>query len=102
VGVSDFTPTLREAIMLAREAGLTRSAAELEERSLAAFTTSSEWLGQVGDAILQFRSREGKRVPTEVAERLDECLREIGKVWPRYKPGLLHAFLRELGKIWPE
>ena len=87
--------------MLARAAGPTQSATELEERSLAAATTSSEWLGEVGEAILQFRSREGKRVPAEVAQRLDHCLKEIGKVWPRYKPGRLHGFLRALGWIWP-
>ena len=101
MNVSDISQALREAIALAREAGMTESATELEERVGAACTTSSEWLGEVGDAILQFRTREGKRVPTEVDERLDECLREIGKVWPRYKPGGLHKLLRELGKMWP-
>jgi len=30
--------------------------------------------------------REDKRVPAEVAGLLDECLTEIGKVWPEYKP----------------
>ena len=58
-------------------------------------------LGETGDAILQFRSREGKRVPAEVEARLDECLREIGKVWPRYKPGPFHELLRALGRMWP-
>ena len=84
--VSDFSPKLRKAIMLAREAGLTESATDLEERSFAAYTTTSEWLGEVGEAILQFRSREGKRVPTKVADLLDECLTETGKIWPKYKP----------------
>jgi hypothetical protein len=102
VHVSDFSPALRQAIMLAREAGLTESATDLEERSFAAYTTSSEWLGEVSEAILQFRSREGKRIPTEVADLLDECLKEIGKVWPKYKPGLLNEFLRRIGKIWPK
>jgi hypothetical protein len=101
VPVPDFTPKLLDAIRLAREAGLTHSATELEERSFAAYTTSSEWLGVVGEAILRFRSREGKRVPAGVEARLDECQREIGKVWPRYKPGPLRGFLRELGRMWP-
>jgi hypothetical protein len=86
VRVYDFSPALRQAIVLTREAGLTESATEHDEGSLAAYTTSSEWLAEVGDAILQFGSREGKRVPTEVADLLDECLKEIGKVWPKYKP----------------
>jgi hypothetical protein len=66
---------------------LTESATELEERAFAAYTTSSEWLGEVGEAILEFRSREGKRVPANVADLLDRCLREVGKVWPKYRPG---------------
>jgi hypothetical protein len=88
VHVAEFSPSLRHAIRLAREAGLTESAAELEERAFAAYTTSSEWLGEVGEAILQFRAREGRRVPAEVAELLDQCLREVGKVWPKYGPEL--------------
>ena len=83
--MSDFIPALRQAIALAREAGLNESATDLERRSFAACTSSSEWLGEVGEAILQFRSREGTQVPAAVADLLDECLREIGKVWPRYK-----------------
>jgi len=88
--------------MLAREAGLTESATNLEERSFAAYTTSSEWLGEVGEAIMQFRSREVKRVPAEVTDLLDECLTEIGKVWSKYKPGLLSGFLKRIGKMWPK
>ena len=61
---SDFSASLRRAILLAREAGLAASAAELEERS----------------------SREGRRVSTEVAGLLDQCLAEIGKVWPKHRP----------------
>jgi len=53
--VKDIAPKLRRAIMLAREAGLVESAAELETRAFAAYTTSSEWLGAVGDAIRRFR-----------------------------------------------
>lgn len=83
--VADFSPALRHAIRLAREAGLTESATELEGRPFAAYTTSSEWLGEVGEAILQFRTREGRRVPANVAELLNECLREVGKVWPKYR-----------------
>jgi hypothetical protein len=88
---------LRQAIELAREAGLAESAAELEKRAFAAYTTSSEWLGEVGEAILQFRVREGKRVPADVAQLLDQCLTEVGKVWPRYRrsaPGRWWRFSR--------
>ena len=58
--VADFSPALRQAIKLARETGLTESATRLEERALATYTTSSEWLGEVGEAILRLRAREGK------------------------------------------
>ena len=97
--VADFSPALRQAIKLARETGLTESATRLEERALATYTTSSEWLGEVGEAILQFRAREGKRVPTEVAKLLDQCLREVGKVWPKY---LLRALVGRIGRLWPQ
>jgi hypothetical protein len=101
VHVADFSPTLRQAIKLAREAGLKESATKLEERAFAAYTTSSEWLGEVGEAILQFRAREGQSVPPDVAELLDQCLREVGKVWPKYAPGLLDALIGRMGKLWP-
>ena len=99
--VADFGPQLKQVIMLARQAGLTASAAELEERASAVCTTSSEFLAQVGGAILQFRSREGKRVPAEVADLLDECLREVGKVWPKFRPGFLGALLRRIDQLRP-
>ncbi len=99
--VADIGTRVRQAIRLAREAGLTGSAAELERVATAAYTTSSEFLGEVGYAILQFRLREGKRVPAEADELLDECLREVGKVWPRYKPGLIGALLRRIDRLGP-
>jgi len=91
---SDFTPKLRQALHLARSAGLTESAAELEAQCFAAYTTSSEMLGEMGEAIMRFRSREGSRIPPEVDALLNECQQEIGKVWPRYRPGSFYRFLR--------
>lgn len=81
---ADLGPALRQAIQLAREAGLRESATELERRAFSAYTTSSEWLGEVGEAILQFRGREGDRVPADVTRLLEQCLAEVGKVWPKY------------------
>lgn len=98
--VADFSPALRQAVRLAREAGLNESATELEKRAFAVYTTSSEWLGEVGEAILEFRSREGKRIPPNVTELLEGCLREVGKVWPKYRPGLLGAFVSKIGQLW--
>jgi hypothetical protein len=86
--MNDFSRALRQAIKLAREAGLTESATELEGRAFASYSTSSEWVGEVGEAIQQFRAREGEKIPPDVAELLDQCLTEVGRVWPKYKPGL--------------
>jgi hypothetical protein len=102
VHVADFSPALREAIRLAREAGLTESATELEERAFAIYATSSELLGEVGEAIQEFRGREGRRVPAKVAELLDQCLTEVGKVWPKYRPGLFKALVGRIGQLWPK
>jgi hypothetical protein len=100
VHLADFGANLRQAIALARVAGLTESATELEKRAFAAYTTSSEWLGEVGEAILEFRSREGRRVPANVADLLDACLREVGEVWPKYRPGLLNVLLHKVCRPW--
>ena len=92
VHVLDIAPALRRAIVLSREAGLTESANELERRAFATYTTSSEWLGELGEAILQFLFREGERIPQEVDRLLDQCLFEVGRVWSRYESARLKAF----------
>ena len=53
-GVNDFHPLLRAAIAEARAAGFGEAAAVLESKVLAAGTTSSELLGTVGAAIVEF------------------------------------------------
>ena len=93
---NDFYPTLRRAIALAREAGLADAADALESRAFAAFTTGSEAAGETGLAILEFRARAGPRLPDEVARLLDDCQTEIGKVWPRLRPGWQGALRRAL------
>jgi hypothetical protein len=82
-GGSDLVALVREAVQAARAAGLNEAADELESRTSAAFTTSSEWLGEVGLAIRQFRARERGRLPPAVQRSLDSCLAEVRKVWPR-------------------
>jgi hypothetical protein len=84
VAVTDPTPKLERAIALAREAGLEDAAAELERRAFAPYTTSSEFIGEVGLAIRRFLSREGARLPPEAMELLCECLRDVGQLWPKY------------------
>ncbi len=84
--VNNFRVALRNAIAEARAAGLVDSANQLETRALAAYPTSSEWLGEVGEAIQEFLACERERVPATTARLLDECLSEVGKVWPKYRP----------------
>lgn len=96
---NDFYPTLRRAIALAREAGLGDEADALASRAFVAFTTGSEALGETGLAILEFRARAGPRLPDEVARLLDACQTEIGKVWPRLRPGWQGALRRALARF---
>jgi hypothetical protein len=95
---NDYYPTLRRAVALAREAGLCDAADELESRAFAACTTGSEAAGETGLAILAFRAQTGSRLPPEVSRLLDLCQVEIGKVWPRLRPGWRGAVWRWLGR----
>ena len=83
IQVNDFHPMLRAAIAEARAAGLEPSASSLETRAFSAYTTSSELLGETGDAILEFLRTAGDAVPPPVAEKLKRCMAEIRKVWPQ-------------------
>jgi hypothetical protein len=81
--ILDVPRVLQEAVEDARAAGLTEAADELEARTSAAFTSSSECLGEVGLAIRHFLSRERGKVRAAVQQQLRECLAAVGKVWPR-------------------
>lgn len=81
--VTDFHPALKAAIAEARAAGLDAAAAALEQQAFSAGATSSELLGETGRAIRQFLRSQGTAVPASVADKLEQCLREIRKVWPR-------------------
>ena len=82
VQVADYYPLLKTAIAEARAAGLEPAVSELEAQVFAAYTTSSELLAEHGIAILQFLRSQGQSVPVSVAEKLNQCLKEIRKVWP--------------------
>jgi hypothetical protein len=79
--VDDFYPLLRATIAEAKTAGLLESASKLEARAFAAYTTSSELLGETGQAILEFLDSKST-VPAVVRANLEYCLMEIRKVWP--------------------
>ncbi len=80
--VDDFSSILRDAISEARKIGLEDSAAKLESRAFAAFTTSSEMLGESGAAIREFLA-ENEQIPGPIRQKLDLCMNEIRKVWPK-------------------
>ena len=83
--VKDFYPLLWEAIVDARAAGLVSLADSLESRSSAAYTTSSELLGETGRAIVEFLRVGGAKVQPAVAAKLQECLRQVQRVWPELR-----------------
>lgn len=83
--VADFTPRLREALAEIKAAGLVEAAAEAEGRCFAAYTTSSEWLGEVGEALSNLLREHRAALPRTAVEKLRYCLGEVAKVWPKYR-----------------
>ena len=81
-------PILRAAIDEARAAGLTPESEALATQSFACCTTSDEWLGETGLALTAFLSENRARLAPSTVRKLEECLREISKVWPRFHPWL--------------
>lgn len=86
VQVADFTETLRQAIEESRVVGMEMSVRELEERVFAPYTTSSEYLGDAGEAITRFLKLNGRALPPATVAKFRRCLAEVGKVWPKYLP----------------
>ena len=78
----DFFPLLRQAIAEARSAGLSALVEDLDARSTAAYTTSSELLGEIGLAIQQFLSVGNSSVPEPIVRKLQICLEQVRHVWP--------------------
>jgi hypothetical protein len=83
---SDFTGTLSEAMAEIRAVGLSEEATAAYEKCFAAYSTSSEWLGEVGEALTALLREHGDSLPETTQEKLRICLREVGKVWPKYRP----------------
>ncbi len=81
--LADFQSVLKAAISEAKAAGVEPSTSQLEERAFAAYATSSEWLGEAGLAIKAFLAAPGSSLPLSVVEKLNFCLAEVRKVWPR-------------------
>ena len=80
--VEHFSTLLREAIADARAAGLGHLASLLEQTSSSAYTTSSEFFGETGQAIVEFLRAGGKSVPRALVAKLTTCLQYVQGVWP--------------------
>ncbi len=84
-GVEDFSQRLREALAEVEAAGFGGAAAETRSRCFAAYTTSSEWLGEVGSAVTELLRVHGSSLSTATQEKLRSCLDEVAKVWPKFR-----------------
>lgn len=82
----NLTEVLHEALADARAAGLLAPAHELEGTVCAAYATSSEYLGEVGEALTKFLLQHGNELPPDTVAKLRLCLAEVGRVWPKYLP----------------
>ena len=82
--LADISPVLKRIISELHSAGLDSAAHELEAHCFAAYTTSSEWLGEVGTALERFRGANRGRYSADLDPLIDQCLREVGRVWPRF------------------
>ena len=78
----DTSSLLREIVAGLRAIGLADDASEFERRCFAAYTTGSEWLGEVGLAIKQLRASTEAETLVPVQPLLDQCAVEVSKVWP--------------------
>jgi hypothetical protein len=81
---ADISPVLRRLVSEVRSGGLETAALELEAHCFAAYATGSEWLGEVGAALTRFRSLHRGRYSPALDPLIDQCLAEVGKVWPRF------------------
>ena len=44
--------------------------------------------------------RAPARIVDAAHDLLDECLREVGNVWPKYEPGPRKALVSMIGQLW--
>ena len=83
-----LTPTeLRQLIVAVSQrldaAGLAAAGQLLRERGCAAYTTSSEWLGEVGRTVQEIAAQY--RLPKQVVADLEPIIEHVRQVWPGFK-----------------
>ena len=82
---ADFTGTLKQALAEVEAAGHGQAAEEARSRCFAAYTSSSEWLGEVGEAVSALLREHRGSLPETTRRKLRYCLDEVAKVWPKYR-----------------
>ena len=70
-----------ELVAKLREHSFDEGADEIAMVMSSAWTTSSEFIGELGRAVLRFQ-REHPAVSTDLHDTLDRCIREVRIVWP--------------------
>ena len=63
------------------DSGLIAAASTLAAVQETAFTTGSEWLGELGRAVNEIRKQ--RDVPSEVRTKLEAIRSEVRRIWPR-------------------
>jgi len=82
--VADFSSILRDAIAESRSVVRPEIVDDFQATVFACYTTSSEWLGETGEAITSFINQNESVLPASCIAKLNSCLKEIGKVWPKF------------------
>ena len=62
------------------ELGLAEAAAAIAEVQSTAYTTRSEWLGDLGATVRRIESQF--RLPSQLQSRLDQIMTEVHRAWP--------------------
>ena len=64
--------------------GFSADAQSLAEITSIAWTTSSEMIGELGQAVLSVQ-RKLNAAPPDIEQALRRCMTEVRKVWPQIK-----------------
>ncbi len=71
----------RELVAELRAIGSIDSATAIEDVMSSGWTSSSEYIGELGKAVLSYK-RPGASMPGSVVPLVMACMREVRKVWP--------------------
>lgn len=75
--LNDFISEVRAGL---QAAGFQGAADRLGAIQNTAFTTGSEWLGELGLAVKEIRRERG--IPPPLDAKLKQILKEVHRVWP--------------------